>query len=30
MDIPAPADHYVRIKPSVISGRRLRVGPPAP
>lgn len=28
--IPAPTDHYVRIKPSVISGRRLRSGPPAP
>ena len=28
--IPAPADHYVRITPSVISGRRLRAKPPAP
>lgn len=28
--IPAPTDHYVRITPSVISGRRLRAGPPAP
>ncbi len=28
--IPAPTDHYVRIAPSVISGRRLRTGPPAP
>ena len=28
--IPAPTDHYVRITPRVISGRRLRSGPPAP
>lgn len=28
--VPGPTDHYVRIKPSVISGRRLRAGPPAP
>ena len=27
--IPAPADHYVRITPTVISGRRLRANPPA-
>ena len=27
--LPGPTDHYVRIKPSVISGRRLRAGPPA-
>ena len=28
--IPAPTDHYVRITPSIISGRRLRQGPPTP
>ena len=28
--IPAPTDHYVRIRPSMISGRRLRRGPAAP
>jgi nitroimidazol reductase NimA-like FMN-containing flavoprotein (pyridoxamine 5'-phosphate oxidase superfamily) len=28
--IPAPTDHCVRIKPNVISGRRLRSAPPAP
>ena len=27
--IPAPTDHYVRITPSVISGRRLGAGPRA-
>ncbi|HUR23175.1 MAG TPA: pyridoxamine 5'-phosphate oxidase family protein [Acidimicrobiales bacterium] len=27
--IPAPTDHCVRITPAVISGRRLRAGPPA-
>ena len=28
--IPAPTVHYVCIRPHVISGRRLRAGPPAP
>ena len=28
--IPGPTDHYVRIKPSVISGRRLPADSPAP
>jgi len=28
--IPGPTDHYVRIKPTVISGRRLPALPPAP
>jgi nitroimidazol reductase NimA-like FMN-containing flavoprotein (pyridoxamine 5'-phosphate oxidase superfamily) len=28
--IPGPTDHYVRIKPGVISGRRLPSGPLAP
>lgn len=28
--IPTPTDHYVRITPTVISGRRLAAGPPAP
>ena len=28
--IPGPTDHYVRIRPTVFSGRRLPAAPPAP